>query len=220
LARNSRTARARAHRAFTASHRSYSVTRNRAPDDLDLTRPWYLVFTTPRGEARAAKALEKAGCKIFLPTEHRVYVTNRRKTEYDIAIYPRYLLASGLPNLARRLTLVGPDGRQGITIDGRPITDIRQFDGVSDVIRGGDGAWAKVPLIAMERFVEYQNTTPPPPTEPAFRSGQEVQIIDGPFADFLATVTEVLNKHEAHVLVEIFGRPTPIRIELANIENT
>jgi transcription antitermination factor NusG len=197
-----------------------------APTDLDFgskDKPvhWYLVWTTPRGEARAADALKEAGCQVFWPHFERI-IRRKKKPEIKnlISTYPRYLFAAGLPSLARRLTVVGPDGRSGITIDGRPIDDIRQIEGVVAVVSNARG-WCSVPGAAIARVAAYQGAEarpvePPPPSKP-IAPGDTVSIIEGPFMHFQATVVEAIGLDAARVLIDIFGRQTSAEFELAQI---
>ncbi len=52
-----------------------------------------------------------------------------------------------------------------------------------------------------------------------FDLGENVTVLEGPFANFTGTVDEInLEKGKVRVLVSIFGRPTPIEIDLGQIE--
>lgn len=200
-----------------------------APADLDFgtkdePKLWYLVWTTPRGEAKAAEGLAEAGCQVFWPHFERVI---RRKNKPEIrnliSTFPRYLFASGLPKLAQRLTVVGPDGKTGVTIDGRPIEDIREIEGVVAVIRNERG-WCPVPRSDIEKIAKMHGDQPAPmvPVQrkprPAITPGEQVVIIEGPFAHFHATVVEAIGLDAARVLINIFGRETPAEFDLAQIE--
>lgn len=121
--------------------RQEETTRVPAPADLDCSRFWYLVRCKPRMEGRAAAGLQEAGCAVFLPRLHRVIRIGRRVIEHDVATYPGYLFASGVPFRANRRDEVQPDRVTVLTVNGRPVDDIRDIDGVIDVLKGADG-WA------------------------------------------------------------------------------
>ncbi len=54
-----------------------------------------------------------------------------------------------------------------------------------------------------------------------FREGDLVKVIDGPFKEFDGTVQEVLpDKLKLRVLVSIFGRKTPVEVDLNQVEST
>ena len=54
-----------------------------------------------------------------------------------------------------------------------------------------------------------------------YKEGDIVKVIDGPFKEFDGTVQEVLpDKMKLRVLVSIFGRKTPVEVDLNQVEST
>ena len=52
-----------------------------------------------------------------------------------------------------------------------------------------------------------------------FNEGQHVKIIDGAFASFTGTIDEVIaDKNKLRVMVAIFGRTTPVEVEMNQAE--
>ncbi len=52
-----------------------------------------------------------------------------------------------------------------------------------------------------------------------FSPGDKVKIVEGPFANFIGIIDEVKSdRGKARVLVSIFGRETPVEIELTNLQ--
>jgi transcriptional antiterminator NusG len=53
----------------------------------------------------------------------------------------------------------------------------------------------------------------------SFAAGEQVKIIDGPFESFTGTIEEVnQEKNKLKVLVGIFGRITPVEVDLLQVE--
>ena len=57
--------------------------------------------------------------------------------------------------------------------------------------------------------------------EITYREGDLVKVIAGPFKDFDGTVQEVnTDKLKLRVLVSIFGRKTPVEVDINQVEST
>lgn len=210
---------AQAKRDFVASRRE-SEEKIAPPAGLDLALDWYLVFTGPRREHRAAEGLREAGCDVFLPATRKVIEHRRRVIDIELATFPRYLFAAGLPSRRNDRFLVGPDRKSVLTVRGRPITDIREIDGVAGVISGPNG-WARVPSSVIEAVARFQADGEPlpwdRPREP-ITPGKTVVITSGPFLSFQATVVDVLGLDRAEVLIDLFGRPTPLTMDVRDLD--
>ncbi|WP_029409351.1 KOW motif-containing protein, partial [Treponema pedis] len=52
-----------------------------------------------------------------------------------------------------------------------------------------------------------------------FTEGQHVKIIEGAFASFTGTIDEVMaDRNKLRVMVAIFGRTTPVEVEMTQAE--
>ena len=200
-----------------------SMAKNPAPADLDTSLSWYLVYTTPRMEAKAAKGLADAGCAVFMPSWHKVVRYQRRELEFTLATFPRYLFAAGVPTLRRDRFLVADDGVTVVTINGRPLSDIREIEGVQDIVRTQD-QWARVPGAFIKAVADYQNDprasrcADPRKPEMVVKPGQTVRIIEGPFMRFLAVVVDQVGLHEADVMISLLGSASRMRVSTSQLD--
>jgi transcriptional antiterminator NusG len=56
-------------------------------------------------------------------------------------------------------------------------------------------------------------------TRQSFSPGEQVKIIDGPFESFTGTIEDVnQEKNKLRVMVGIFGRNTPVEVDLLQVE--
>jgi transcription antitermination factor NusG len=194
---------------------------NPAPDGLDLgdQTKWFLVYTSPRAEAKAVEGLTKAGCQTFWPSSHRKIMKGKRVLfDGDVGTFPRYLFVSGMPFRQRQIDSV-MDDRSVVTINGRPIDDIRDVDGVRDVV-GTSRGWLRVPVAAIRAIAGYQNAIEPvaPALSLRFSPGEQTTVISGPFASFQATVVEAIGLDQAKVLIDIFGGTVPVTLSIAQLD--
>lgn len=51
-----------------------------------------------------------------------------------------------------------------------------------------------------------------------FSEGEQVKVIEGPFASFVGTIEQVNEKGKIRVNVSIFGRPTPVELDFTQVE--
>ena len=52
-----------------------------------------------------------------------------------------------------------------------------------------------------------------------FVPGQSIRIVDGPFEDFVGTVDEInTEKGRVKVVVNMFGRETPVELDFLQVE--
>ncbi len=51
-----------------------------------------------------------------------------------------------------------------------------------------------------------------------FSEGEEVKVIEGPFASFVGTIESVNENGKLKVNVSIFGRPTPVELDASQVQ--
>ena len=54
-----------------------------------------------------------------------------------------------------------------------------------------------------------------------FEEGDNVRVVDGPFANFSGFIDEVMaEKEKVRVMVHVFGRATPVVLDYTNVERS
>jgi transcriptional antiterminator NusG len=55
----------------------------------------------------------------------------------------------------------------------------------------------------------------------SFKEGERVRIVDGPFNDFRGTVAEIdIERTKVRVMVNFFGRETPVELDFLQVEKS
>ncbi len=167
---------------------------------------WYVVHTTSGHEARIAESLrqriETMGLEdyifeLLIPTQDRVIIRAGKKYTVKEKIFPGYLLVKMVLTdeawLAVRTT-------QGIT--------------------GFVGAGTKPSPLSESEVQNIQKFVAAPAAryKVRFSVGEAVKITDGPFSQFLGTISEMdESRGKVKVLVSIFGRETPVELDFLQI---
>jgi transcriptional antiterminator NusG len=97
---------------------------------------------------------------------------------------------------------------------------VRNTPGVTGFV-GGSNKPTPLSRREVERFlgVQEQEEKPKPRFKPAFEVGDMVRVVTGPFADFNGRIEGIdLDQSKVTVLVNIFGRDTPVELGFEDIQ--
>ena len=172
-------------------------------------KKWYIVHTYSGQEARAKKGLlerartmgfDDAFDEVLVPEESVVEIVGGQKRTSKRKFFPGYIIVhmeltdetwhvvKGTPKIT---------GFVGNATDPPAITD-EEVARMTERIK--EGAAKPKPLI---RFDE----------------GENVRVTTGPFANFSGFVDEVMeDKEKLRVMVQVFGRATPVVLDYSNVE--
>jgi transcriptional antiterminator NusG len=174
--------------------------------DVNPSAKWYVVHTTSGHEARVAETLRqrietmKMTNNIFellVPTQDRVVIRGGKKATVKEKIFPGYLLAKMVMDDPTWLAVRTTPGITGFVGAGKTPTPLSETE-VSNILK-----FISAPA---KRF------------KTRFSKGEAVKVTDGPFNDFLGTIDEIdEEKGKVKVLVSIFGRETPVELDLLQI---
>ena len=167
---------------------------------------WYVVHTTSGHEVRVAETLRQRvetmvlGERVFellVPTQDRVIIRGGKKATIKEKIFPGYLLVKMIMDDPTWLAVRTTPGITGFVGSGKTPTPLSETE-----------------VVNIQRFV----SAPAKRFKTRFTTGEAVKITDGPFSDFLGTINEIdEEKGKVKVLVSIFGRETPVELDLLQI---
>ena len=145
---------------------------------------------------------------VKVPAEEIVEVREGKKRTTSKKFLPGYILVEmDLPDLGWKTTC----------------TKIKKIQGVTGFV-GAQADRKPQPLTGDEARSILQKSGEIKGERPArarqtFALGEQVKIIDGPFESFTGTIEEVnQEKNKLKVMVGIFGRNTPVEVDLVQVE--
>jgi transcriptional antiterminator NusG len=147
---------------------------------------------------------------VKVPSEEVVDVKDGKRRSSSRKILPGYLLVEmDLPEDSWKATCAGI----------RKITGVTGFVGATQhhkpqpiSAEEARGVLQRAGEIKGDRGARTRQT---------FSQGEQVKIIDGPFESFAGTIEEVIpEKNKLKVMVGIFGRATPVEVDMLQVEKT
>lgn len=173
-------------------------------ENLDQEARWYVVHTYSGYENKVKATLdmivENRGLQdyiqeISVPTEEVIEIKEGKKKTYERKLYPGYVLVK----------LILTDEIWYI---------VRNTRGVTGFV--GPSSTHPVPLTDEELLIMGLESNYEPIVD--YEVGDSVKIISGPLDGFAGVVQEI-NSEKKKVIVEVsmFGRETPVELELTQI---
>jgi len=179
------------------------------PDLEEDGRAWYVVHCYSGYENKVRHNLEQRiesmGMKdmifdIVVPTEEEIEVKEGRRRTVERRVFPGYILVNMLMTEESWYVVRNTPGVTGFVGMGNQPTPLRPEE-VSQIIKRME---AEAPRIKV-----------------TFKSGERVRIVDGPFNDFRGTVAEIdMERAKVRVMVNFFGRETPVELDFLQVEKT
>ena len=146
--------------------------------------------------------LEDNVYEVVIPTDEVVEIRNGKKVNIEKKTFPGYVLVR-------------------MDLDDTTWYEIRNTPSVIGFVGSG-----KVPISLSKREVErilgtneeVEVKKESPKFKPDFEVGETVRVTTGPFADFNGIIEEInLDQSKVTVLVNIFGRETPVELGFTDI---
>lgn len=168
---------------------------------------WYIVHTTSGHEARVSETLRQRietmsltnnVFETLIPTQDRVIIKTGKKQTIKEKIFPGYLFVR-------------------MILDDETWLAIRTTPGITGFV----GAGTKPTPLSEEEIknIEEFISNPAPRFKTRFSVNEAVDVIDGPFSGWVGAITEIDEERgRVKVLISIFGRETPVELDLLQIK--
>jgi transcriptional antiterminator NusG len=135
---------------------------------------------------------------VLVPTEDVIEIKDGQRRHVAKRTYPGYILVH----------MIMSDESWYV---------VRNTPGVTSFVGSGN---KPVPLQDKEiKSIQKQIKAEAPKVRVEYQVGENVRVIDGPFSDFHGKVDEInADKGKLKVLVNMFGRETPVELDLLQVE--
>ena len=170
-------------------------------------RAWYVVHCYSGYENKVRHNLEQRietmGMKdkifdVVVPTEEEIEVKEGKRRTIERRVFPGYILVNMILSEESWYVVRNTPGVTGFVGMGNTPTPLRPEE-VASIVKRME---AEAPRIKV-----------------TFRSGERVRIVDGPFNDFRGTVSEIdMERAKVRVMVNFFGRETPVELDFLQVE--
>ncbi len=176
----------------------------------DLPGDWYVIHSYSGYENKVKANLETRTrsmhmedriFEVRIPMEDVVEFKGGKKVTVPKKVFPGYILVR-------------------MRLDDDSWYAVRNTPGVTGFV-GGSNKPTPLSRREVERFlgVQKEEEKPKPRFKPAFEVGDMVRVVTGPFADFNGRIEGIdLDQSKVTVLVNIFGRDTPVELGFEDIQ--
>lgn len=175
--------------------------------ESDDDRAWYVVHCYSGYENKVRHNLEQRietmGMKdkifdVVVPTEEEIEVKEGKRRTVERRVFPGYILVNMILSEESWYVVRNTPGVTGFVGMGNQPTPLRPEE-VAQILKRME---AEAPRIKV-----------------TFKPGERVRIVDGPFNDFRGTVDEIdMERAKVRVMVNFFGRETPVELDFLQVE--
>lgn len=170
-------------------------------------RSWYVVHCYSGYENKVRHNLEQRietmGMKdkifdVVIPTQEEIEVKDGKRKTVERHVFPGYVLVNMILTEESWYVVRNTPGVTGFVGMGNSPTPLRPEE-VQQILRRME---AEAPVVKV-----------------TYKLGERVRIVDGPFNDFRGTVSEIdMERSKVRVMVNFFGRETPVELDFLQVE--
>lgn len=177
--------------------------------EADNEKKWYVIHCYSGYENKVRYSIEQRietmgmRDKIFdviVPTEEEIEIKDGKRRTVERRVFPGYLLVEMKMDEDSWYVVRNTPGVTGFVGMGNEPTPLRP----EEVKKIMDRMSQETPVVKVN-----------------FAVGEKVRIVDGPFNDFIGTVSAIdPEKSKVRVMVNFFGRDTPVELDFLEVEKT
>lgn len=183
----------------------------------------FVVRTNVKAEEKAERNLRRAGFQTYSPMARIERFSKRRKVwiQTSLRLMPRYLFVD-VEGQVPWFTLRACEGVESVLgVEGQPC---RLHKADTEALRAVQEAEADLQFDTTRAAKVRRGEIGKNKRESVrmkFPTGASIKITEGPFAEFIAHVTNVTAKGKLQALVMVFGHLTPIEVpaQWAEVDN-
>jgi transcriptional antiterminator NusG len=176
-------------------------------EEADDDRAWFVIHCYSGYENKVRHNLEQRiesmGMKdqifdVVIPTQEEIEVRDGKRRSIERHVFPGYVLVNMIMSEESWYVVRNTPGVTGFVGMGNDPIPLRPEE-VSQILRRME---AEAPTIKV-----------------TYKPGEKVRIIDGPFNDFPGVVDEIdMDRSKVRVMVNFFGRSTPVELDFLQVE--
>jgi len=163
---------------------------------------WYIAQLKPNGLKTAVRNLAQQGYETFVPLLETTVQRRGIFTLQQKPLFAGYIFIRVAPEAAHWRTVNSTYG----------VSRIVQFD--------RDGAPRAIPALLMRALKSRCSAAGVLHPVADFAVGDSVRIIQGPFAEFVATISRLSSKERVWVLMDVLGRETEVAVRTDHLDAT
>ena len=179
----------------------------------DMPGDWYVIHSYSGYENKVKANLETRIqsmhmedriFEVHIPMEDVVEFKGGKKVTVPKKVFPGYILVR-------------------MTLDDDSWYAVRNTPGVTGFVAGNAQKPTPLSRREVERFlgVQEEEEKAKPRFRPEWEVGEQVRVVTGPFADFNGVIEDMnVDQQKIVVLVNIFGRDTPVELGFEDIQKS
>ena len=173
-----------------------------------MPKAWYAVHTIAGHENKVKDVLIRRAIveglwevdifQVLIPTEQELQTRNGKRYLRDKKVFPGYILVQ-------------------MSLTDETFKLVKSTSGITGFVQSGN---KPVPLEEYEvsRIMTNLEASKEAP-KVAWQKGDAIRVVEGPFSDFSGKIEEVHpDKEKLKVLINIFGRDTPVELDFSQVE--